>query len=493
MRRTTHHTVGHSDSGPTRGPVRGSTRGPVRGPIRGLLLGLAALVAAPATLMSASAQTPAGNDRAISLTVYNQDLAVVRDERTMAVPDGTDWLRFRDVPERIDPTSVHLTPVDEGALGVLEQNYVYDLISPEKILDRYLERTIQVVTEDGRLYEGALLSHSGGRILLGDETGTRGITILMTDKITDMQFPELPEGLITRPTLEWLIAGNGADRRLEVSYMTSGMKWHAEYVAVVAQDDESLGLSGWVSIENRSGATYPEAELQLVAGEPNLVQPPRPDRRRALMAAEMDKATQAPFEEEAFFEYHLYTLDRSSTIKNNETKQLTLFAPARADVEKTYEANPRRYGSKVRVVLEMVNSEDAGLGMPLPKGKVRVFQEDSKGRLQFVGEDLIDHTPRDEEMRILVGHAFDVVVERTETNRRDIGPRAREIDVEIEVRNRKTDEDVAVVVEEDLYGDWTIRNASHEFEKASAQRIEFLVPVKAGEVQTVTFTVRTTW
>lgn len=485
MRRTTHR--------PNRPATDCSTGHPGGRPTALLLFALAILATATAGLFPAAAQSPAAGDRALSLTIYNQDLAVVRDERTMTVPGGTDWLRFRDVPERIDPTSVHLTAVDGGGLGVLEQNYVYDLISPDKILDRYLERTIQVVTEDGRLYEGALLSHAGGRILLGDAAGTEGITILMTDKITDLQFPELPEGLITRPTLEWLIDGNGADRRLEVSYMTSGMKWHAEYVAVVAEDDQSLGLSGWVSIENRSGATYPQAELQLVAGSPNRVQPPPPpNRARAMMAAGADKA-EAPFAEESFFEYHLYTLDRVSTIKNNETKQLTLFAPARAEVTKIYEANPRRYGSKVRVVLEMVNSEAAGLGMPLPKGTVRVFKKDSKERLQFVGEDRIDHTPQDEEVRILVGQAFDLVVERTETDRRNIGPRAREIDVEIEVRNRKDDEDVTVVVEEDLYGDWTIQGASHTFEQTSAQRIEFAVPVAAGEVETVTFTVRTTW
>jgi hypothetical protein len=281
--------------------------------------------------------------RSVSLTIYNQDLAVIRDERTMTLPSGTDWLRFRDVPERIDPTSVHLSAVDGSELAVLEQNYVYDLVSPEKILDRYLERRIQAVTEDGRLYEGTLLSHSGGRLLLGDAAGQDGVTILMTDKITDLQFPELPEGLITHPTLEWLIdGGRGGDRRLEVSYMTQGLAWHAEYVAVVDDQDESLGLSGWVSIENRSGATFPEAELQLVAGEPHRVQPPAPRGRLYAAAERADKMMQAPFAEEAFFEYHLYTLSRPSTIKNNETKQLTLFAPARAVVEKKYEANPRR-------------------------------------------------------------------------------------------------------------------------------------------------------
>lgn len=432
--------------------------------------------------------------RELSLTVYNNDLAVVRDQRVMEVTSGIEWLKFRDVPERIDPTSVHLAALGGNGIEVLEQNYVYDLVSPEKILDRYLEHRIQAITEDGRLYEGTLLSHSGGRVVLAEVEGQSGLVILMVEKITDLRFPELPEGLITRPTLEWLLAADrGGPRNLEVSYMTGGLAWHAEYVAVVDTDDENLDLAGWVSIENQSGATYPEAELQLVAGEPHRVAPTPEFKRGGRNAQAMMAADGMGFEEETFFEYHLYTLGRETTLKNNETKQVSLFNPTRCDVEKIYEAIPQRYGKKVRVVLEMTNSKEVGLGMPLPKGKVRVYKQDSRGRLQFVGEDGIDHTPRDEKVRVFVGNAFDLVVERTEKDRRNIGARTHEWDLEVELRNRKEDKDVRILLAEDLHGDWTILKSSHTYEKKSSRRIEFDVPVRAGEVTTVAFTVRTTW
>ncbi len=433
-------------------------------------------------------------ERELSLTVYNNDLAVVRDQRAMEIASGIEWLKFRDVPERIDPTSVHLTATDGEGLEVLEQNYVYDLVSPEKILDRYLEHQIQAITEDGRLYEGTLLSHSGGRVVLSEVEGQSGLVILMVEKITDLRFPELPEGLITRPTLEWLLAADrGGTRNLEVSYMTGGMNWHAEYVAVVDADDENLDLAGWVSLENHSGATYPDAELQLVAGEPHRVMPTPEFKRGGRPVQALSMADETGFQEETFFEYHLYTLGRETTLKNNETKQVSLFNPAACEVEKIYEANPQRHGKKVRVVLETTNSEEMGLGMPLPKGKIRVYKEDSRGRLQFVGEDGIDHTPRDEKVRVFVGNAFDLVVERTEKDRRNIGSRTREWDLEVELRNRKEDEDVTILLAEDVHGDWTVLEASHAYEKKNSRRIEFDVPVRAGEVVTVTFTVRTTW
>ncbi len=435
-----------------------------------------------------------GEQQDISVTVYNNDLGVVRESRRLEIESGTHIVRFRGVPSRLDPTSVHLKATDGQALEVLEQNYRYDLVNSEKILERYLDSEIRVILEEGRLYEGTLLSFSGGRLVLGGagESDDEGLVILSQDKITDLQFPALPEGLITRPTLEWmLVSDRGGQREIEVSYMTSGMDWHAEYVAVVAADDRTLDLSGWVSVNNQSGATYANADLQLVAGDVHRV--PR-ERRLGGNGRVRHLAAEAPqakgFEEETFFEYHLYSLGRRTTLRDKETKQLALFSPAESEVKKLYESNPGRDNKKVRVVLEMVNSEETGLGMPLPKGKVRVYKRDRRDRLQFVGEDQIDHTPRDEKIRIFVGSAFDLVVERTEMDQRKIGPRTREVDVKIEVRNRKTDEDVVVIVQENLYGDWRIMETSHEYEKKSARKIEFPVAVRAGEVETVTFTVR---
>jgi hypothetical protein len=446
------------------------------------LLGLFVLAAATAS---------ADEDRRLSLTVYNQDLGLVRDVRRMDVPAGTDWLQFRDVPSRIDPTSVHLKAVDGRDLGVLEQNYRYDLVGSEKILERYLDQDVKVMLEEGRLFEGKLLSSRGGELVLATADPAGGVAILSREKVSDIQFPALPEGLITRPTLAWLVTGGeAAPRTLEVSYLTGGLNWHAEYVAIVSPNDDAMDLSGWVSVENRSGASYPEASLQLVAGDVNRVRP-TPPRPTADFAVKMDMGARAGFEEETFFEYHLYTLERATTIADNETKQVSLFEPAHSTVKKVYESNPSS-GGKVRVVLEAKNSEATGLGMPLPKGVLRVYKRDSRERLQFLGEDSIDHTPRDEKIRVFIGNAFDLVVERTELESRRLGPRDRESDVKIEVRNRKEKEEVVVMLQEDLYGYWQIRTSSHPYEKKSATRIEIPVTVKAGETQTVLYTVRYT-
>jgi hypothetical protein len=435
-------------------------------------------------------------ERELSLTVYNRDLAVVRDVRTLPVVAGVDWLTFTDVPERIDPTSVHLKAIGEGEFEVLEQNYVYDLINPDKVMDRYIDHVIRVTAEDGRLFEGTLLSHMGGRVVLRGENDAGNLSILSLDKISDFEFPSLPAGLITRPALEWLLsAEKSREQEIEVSYMTGGLNWHAEYVAVVDANDSAMGLSGWVSLDNRSGATYEDAELQLVAGEPQILsRQPEARGRGGMKMMAMDATNAAPgFEEESFFEYHLYTLGRKTTLKQNETKQVSLFSPAECDVKKLYETNPVRDNNKVRVVLEAINGLDEGLGMPLPAGKVRVYKRDSRERLQFIGEDKIDHTPRDEKVRILLGNAFDLVAERTELDSRKLGSRTRELDVKIELRNRKDSEKVEIVVQEDLSTNWQIKQSSETYEKINSRRVEFRVPVAAGEVKTITYTVRYSW
>jgi len=456
--------------------------------VRGLSVVLLTVLGLGAIAFPAPAQE---TERSVSVTVYNADLGLVRDVRRMTVPEAGGWVSFREVPSGIDATSVHLKATDGRELQVLEQNYAYDLVSPEKILERYLESPVKVVLKDGRLYEGTLLSTREGQLVLGGAGGA--VTILSRDKVTDVQCPGLPEGLITRPTLSWLLRGAGGPRQLEVSYLTSGMTWHAEYVAVVAEAATSMDLSGWVSLENRSGATYPEAQLQLVAGEVHRVTPPRAPREMMMRAGSADMAEAKAFEEESFYEYHLYTLQRPTTLSDNQTKQLALFDPATCPVKRIYESHPQQDGKSVRVMLESVNSEANGLGMPLPQGKVRVYQRDKRGQLQFVGEDKIDHTPRDEKIRVYTGKAFDLVVERTELDTRQIGPRSREVDVKIEVRNRKEKEAVTVIVQEDFYGDWTIRQASLPYEKKTSTRVEFAVPAAAGAVETVTYTVRYSW
>lgn len=430
----------------------------------------------------------AAAEQEVSVTVYNSDLAVIRDAREIEIDKGLVTVPFPEVPTHIDPTSVHLKA---AGVEILEQNYRYDLVSPEKILDRYLDSQVRVILDEGRLYEGVLLSYRQGQLVLGGANEDEGLVILSQEKVTDMQFPELPEGLITRPTLEWrLQSERGGKRDVEVSYMTGGMNWHAEYVAVITPRHDEMDLAGWVSVENRSGATYKEADLQLVAGDVHRAPTPQPTYGKSAERMMALNADGAGFQEETLFEYHLYTLGRKTTLRDNETKQVSLFSPTTCRVKKIFEANPRRDGQKVRVMLETTNSTDAGLGMPLPKGKLRVYQRDSNERLQFVGEDLIDHTPRDEDLRVFVGNAFDLVVERTELRSRRITERTREMDVKIEVRNRKENEDVVVVVQESFWGDWKITASDHDFVQKDARRVEFPVAVASGEVKTITYTVR---
>ncbi len=302
-----------------------------------------------------------------------------------------------------------------------------------------------------------------------------------------------------RPTLVWLAQSDrDATADCEVSYLTNGINWHAEYVAVVDKDDKNLSLSGWVSIDNQSGATYQDASLKLVAGKVNRiapVQPPYPLERGQM---DMYSAKAEPqFQEESFFEYHLYSLTRRATVADRETKQLSLFPEAGTAARKVFTVetqNPWWGGQvqkpKVKVSLEFTNSEEAGLGMPLPKGKLRVYKADSKAELQFIGEDLIDHTPKDEKVRVYLGDAFDITCERNMTNMVNLGENHARQTYEIKIANHK-DSDIIVTVIEATPGwmEWRVIDSSIEFKKVSAYRIEFQVPVKANGENTLIYTI----
>ncbi|MAE72426.1 MAG: hypothetical protein CME06_18390, partial [Gemmatimonadetes bacterium] len=309
-------------------------------------------------------------------------------------------------------------------------------------------------------------------------------------KVVDLRLESLPKGLITRPTLVWHLESDRAGgRETELSYLTSGLSWHAEYVAVTNEDDTEADLAAWVSIENRCGADFADARLQLVAGDVHRVlEQKRPVRARMMM--EMAGAgADAGFEEESFFEYHLYTLPRAATLYDRETKQLALFAPTRTPVSKLYEYQPWRDEKKVRVVLELENREDRGLGMPLPKGKVRTYKRDSRGGEQFVGEDAIDHTPRNEKLRLGLGNAFDVVAERLLISDSRVSERVRDRSFQVELRNRKT-EPVVVAVQDRFWGDWEIRSSSHEHAKKDARTAEWSIELGADSVIKLLYTVR---
>lgn len=289
----------------------------------------------------------------------------------------------------------------------------------------------------------------------------------------------------------WLLDSDvSGKRKAEVSYLTSGINWHSEYVAVVDQKDQNLELAGWVSIDNRSGATYEDAKVKLIAGEVHRVEEVAPLRMGKGMAMEM-AAAPPQFEEKAFFEYHLYTLLRPATIKDNEIKQVSLFPSTNVKVKKIYTYDGARYDKNIRVELEFKNAQTEGLGMPLPQGKIRVYKADMDKSLEFVGEDRINHTPKDEKVRVFLGNAFDIVGERKKTDFKQISDDVTEESYQIKLRNHK-EEAVEVVVVEHLYSytDWEIRESTFPYEKKDASTIEFKIPLAKDQEVVLNYTVR---
>jgi hypothetical protein len=472
-------------------------------PALGALAGLcAAAPPAGAAEPAALPDSTAAERRSVAVTVYNVNLALVRETRALDLPrPGVAQLRFMDVPSAINPRTVHLQSLTApGSLSVREQNYEYDLISPDKLLEKYVGREVELVeqAEDltTRSVQATLLALNNGPVY---RIGER-IVIGQQGKIT---LPSIPPDLVARPTLVWTLdAARAGAQEIEASYLTDGMTWSADYVAVVNADDTRAGLTGWVTIDNRCGATFRDATLKLVAGDVRRVLPPQAMEMHMRQDIAM-KAAAPQFAEESFFEYHLYTLERPTTLKDNQTKQLALLQASGVPVRKRLllVGQPHWYrgqfgtltqNEKVAVTLELVNAEKHGLGLPLPRGTVRVYKQDRSGSEQFVGEDAIDHTPRDETVRLKVGDAFDVVANRTQTDYRVLSPRQAESAHAISIRNHK-DEAVGVTVREPVGGDWTLVQSSLPGRKLDAGTLEFEVEVPARQELKLTYRVRVGW
>lgn len=426
--------------------------------------------------------------RSCAVTIYNSNLGLVKDVRSLSIPTGVLSLTFEGVASQIDATSVHIRSLtDPDALSVLEQNFEYDLISPAKLMEKYLGREVELITRED----------SGERVTKARLIGVQqGYVYEVGDKIAinppgRVVLPDLPEGLISKPSLIWLLDNGRREHTIEASYLTGGLNWRANYVAVLSGDDSSLDLSGWVTIDNTSGATFTDAALKLIAGDVNRVQQAQPRAMAYAVEKELHVRGGADMVEKAFFEYHMYTLQRRTTLKNNQTKQIRLMEAVGASVRKQYVYSSQRtyfYGltrdidtdTKVGVYLELENSEENNMGMPLPMGIVRVFKKDEDGSLEFLGEDRIDHTPKDEKIRIKMGNAFDIVAERVQTDFKQYR-NTYESAYKITVRNHK-EEDVVVTVVERITGDWNIQEHSHPFTRESATRVTFDLPVeKDGE------------
>jgi hypothetical protein len=442
---------------------------------------------------------------------------IVREQRKVSLNAGSTDLKYSDVAAYIDPTTVTFKSLtDANGTSVLEQNYNFDLVSTQKLIEKYVDQNITVEQSYGNsiaTFQGKLLTSNGGMVLQDSNN-----KLVAVQGYSSIKFPDLPSGLITKPTLNWKInAKKGGEHKIETSYQTTGITWWADYIANYKEgksaNEGSIDLSAWVSIINKAGATFSNAKLKLVAGDVNRAKPQNVGyQNRMYKAAAMEMADNAGFEEKAFFEYHLYTLGRNVDIPDNSTKQLELFTAAHnVPVTKEYiyyGASQPYYGylyadkgydtgnKKVDVYIKFKNSEKEKLGMPLPSGRIRVNQIDnSDGSMEFIGEDIIDHTPKDEDVKIKMGSAFDIVGERKQTNFfYDANRHILEETIEIKLRNHRK-EKVDITVLENLYrgNNWSVTKSSHKYEKDGAFTIKFIPSLAKDAQEVITYTVKYTW
>jgi hypothetical protein len=467
----------------------------------------------PTTESSATAQagpvqtsTTQSDQTDLSITVYNSDLALIRDVRDIRLPSGVFPLKFMDIAASVNPATVHFRSLsDAGRLSVLEQNYEYDLLEPQKLLAKYVGRDITLVR--ARNVNGTTEYEDVKATLIADNNGPIfkiGNEIVTGYPSGTFRFPELPGNLYDRPTLLWTLDNTGPQRqRVETSYLASKLSWNADYVLTVSRDETSADLDGWVTLVNNSGTAFENAKLQLVAGDLNRV---RGDLQYKVMdmVSRAEAAPAAPMQQEAFNEYHLYTLVRRTSVNNNQSKQVSMLNATRVPLIKTYEVDGQSYYYRqavhpgaplkdpVQVIYKFKNDEKSSLGMPLPAGTVRVYQGDSAGSVLYAGEDHITHTPKDEQVSLHTGNAFDIVAERKQTDFRALGSNLYEMEYEITLRNHKTTP-IAVEVNEPIGGDWQMLSSTFAWTKTAAFAAQFTVPVEKDGTSVLRYRVRVHW
>jgi hypothetical protein len=452
---------------------------------------------------SAETVTNISDQTALAVTIYNENLALIRDRRKLTLPGGTLNLAIRDVSANMRPETALLRNISSpGDLAVLEQNFNFDLLTPDKMLEKYTGQTVELVrmnpaTGKETRESATILSTNDGVVA---EIGGR----IETDPKGRWIFPRIPDNLRDRPTLVTRLSTRAAgSQELELSYLSGGLSWKADYVVNLNRNADSLDLAGWVTLTNRSGTSYPDARLQLVAGDVNQVREDLRYLKKAPMV-EMVAETPTPMAEESLFEYHLYTLNRPTTIADNQTKQVALLNASGVPARKELVFHGRNYyyrgrysdlGQKLKAIayIRFENREDRGLGMPLPKGIVRVYQEDSRGNAQFVGEDRIDHTPKNEQVRLKLGEAFDVTASKKQVNYRKVNHGhpynyAAEATFRLELKNAKKTP-IQVTVQEPIPGDWKILRESHRHQKAAANLVEWHMDIPAEDSVTLEYRV----
>lgn len=459
-----------------------------------VLLGQATAAEAVREIVSGGAER-----EATAITVYNDDLALVKERRRVTLPAGLTRLSLREVSGQMRPETVLLKAVSGHPINLVEQNFDFDLLTPGKLLEKYVGREVTVIrshptTGEEKQEKAIVLSANNGTVLRFPdriETGVPGRIV----------FDTVPANLRDRPTLSVLLEAAGGPQSLELSYLTGGLSWKADYIANLSPDSRQMDLSGWVTLTNRSGAGYDNATLQLVAGTVNRVRP-RPEAMAYGIPAPAAAPRKMEMAQEPLMDYHLYTFERATSIADNQTKQLALLSAGAIPVKKGYllagsdRYYRERYGQigqklKPSVFVEFDN-KGGQLGKPLPGGAVRVYAKDGKGAAQFVGEDRIEHTARNEKVKLKLGEAFDITAERKQTAYRKLADNQAESSYRIELRNAR-DEDVTVRVEEPLPGDWEMLQESQKHTKESSRIAAWNVAVPANGAAVLEYTVSTKW
>ena len=478
---------------------------------RPLPFALAAVLALlPAAPTSAAAQEDSTSR--IALTVYNDGRALVEEHHTLRLEEGIQTTRIRNVPARLDPTSVMLRfPRDPETTRVLEQDFGHDLAGSDRLLEEHVGHEVELTTIGGSTYRGTLLGVGDGVVL---ESGN-GVRLWPRDRVDGFRFPDITEGDSLRPTLTWTVeAARGGPRPAVLSYLTEGVGWRADYALELLPSEERMRLRGRVSLDNESGRDFEDAALKLVAGEVGRAAPELRQQEGARFEA-MQATDQV--EARAFSEYHLYEIDRPVTVNDRQTKQIEFLASGTVPVDRTYvyegassrwiggqqldrDAGPGSEATAVSVHMSFETSEEAGLGRPLPAGRVRMYRENLDGSRLLIGEDRIGHTPRDETVRLTVGRAFDLIGERTPVDYVQTGEQSLEETIRIEVRNRKEKQGVTVRVQEAMYraNDWEILEEEVDGEpvehrRLDSQRVEWRIDVPAGGSRTLTYRARYAW
>ena len=443
----------------------------------------------------------------LNVTVYNSNIALVRDVRQVNLPSGTFSLKFEDIAATMNPATVHFRSLTEpNKLSVIEQDYEYDLLEPAKLLHKYVGKEVTLVRT---FWENGETKHQDVKAtLLADNNGPVwriGNDILTGISGEGYRFAEVPANLFEHPTLLMSLENSGGRKQqIEASYLAQNLLWNADYILTVGRDDKEADLDGWVTLANTSGTAFHNARLQLVAGELNRLPMANAMARRATDSVSESMAAAPQFQQENFSEYHLYTLGRRTSIEDQETKQISLLQGTGVPIEKVFIVNGQDFyyhnaqnpGSPLKdavlVYYKFKNEEKAGLGMPLPAGNMRVYQKDSKGGVLFIGEDRIDHTPKDEMVTVHIGNAFDIVAERKQTDYKRVDSHTWEMEFEITMRNHK-DTPVVVEVNEPIGGDWTMLSSSYKATKTAAFAAQFHVPVDRDGTSVLKYRVRARW